>query len=470
MRMRAISVAVLAVTAALSGHGVAQEPATATGTPPSGGLADREGTGTSIGTPPAMQSPVAPGAAPVRRTERTDRPAERAQPYQAGSFSIYPEFGIAWMYDSNVFATRDARVSDWAMIYSPAVWVQSNWEEHAVNLYGAADLTYYNDETSENTQDWRFSGEGRYDFSADANVYGGLWWSRDHEDRESPDDRNGINPTKYYTFAGYGGYFRQFDQVSLRLGGRAEHLTFQNVATTSPAFPVLLNDDRDRWRYTGGARFGYEFSPRFEGYLQFAVDYRRYDRTPDDLIPPTPPGGGGFVRDSDGERAFVGARFNVPAVLKADVYVGYMTQDYEDARLERVSDPGFGANILWNATDKTFVSVYLDRTIEETTVFSLLPTFRVASSYLNTFGGVTVGHRLMDKWRVYGNLFASRADYQGIDRRDDYAGGGVGTAYQVNKNFIWDLSYTYRQLDSTSPLEDYDRSQVFLRLTFPISN
>lgn len=470
MRMRAVPFAAVVVAAAVSAQALAQDPAPAQGTLPGGGLADREGSGTAIGTPPVTESPVSPGTAPVRKTERTDRPVARAQPYQAGSFLVYPEFGVSLMYDSNVFATPGARVSDWASIWSPAVWAQSNWEKHAVNLYAAADLTYYKQETDENTQDWRMSAEGRYDFSADANTYGGLWWSRDHEDRESPDDRNGINPTVYYSFAGYAGYFRQMDQVSLRIGGRAEQLTFQDVETISPAFPVLLNDDRDRWRYTGGARLGYEFSPRFEGFMQLSLDYRRYDRTPDDLIPPTPPGGGGFIRDSDGTRSYLGARFNIPGTLKGEAYAGYMVQDYDDPRLASVHKPGFGANIFWNATDKTSVNFYLDRTVEETTVFALLPTFQVASSYLNTFGGVSAGHRLMQQWRVYGNLFASRADYQGIDRQDDYVGGGVGTAYQVSKNLIWDLSYTYRQLDSTAPLEDYDRSQVFLRLTIPISN
>lgn len=470
MNRRAAGLAVMALAAAISGTVLAAEDAPVTGAPPvGGGLADREGTGTTIGTPPATDTPVAPGTAPVRKTERADRPAERAVPYQVGSFLVYPEFGITAFYDSNVFATQNVHITDWASIFSPAIWVQSNWDKHALNLYGAADLTFYREQNGEDTQDWRLSAEGRHDFSPDSNVYGGLWWSRDHEDRESPDGRNGIKPTPYYTFAGYAGYFRQMDRVSLRIGGRAEHLTFQNVATLSPAFPILLNDDRDRWRYTGGARVGYEFNPRFEGFLQFSLDYRRYDRKPDDLIPPTPPGGGAFFRDSDGSRSYVGARFNVPGTLKGEAYAGYMVQDYEDPRLASVDTPGFGANILWNATDKTTVSFYLDRTIEETTVFTLIPTFLAASSYVNTFGGVTVGYRLMDKWRVYGNLFASRAEYEGVDRRDDYAGGTVGTAYQMSKNFIADLSYTYRQLDSTSPFEDYDRSQVFLRLTFPFS-
>jgi len=462
----------IAAAAIVAGAAFAQEDQPESVAPPKGGgLSTREGTETTIGKPPGTEAPAEPGAAPVRRTQPAQRAPERAVPYQAGSFLLYPELGMALMYDSNVFATNDAHVSDWATTMSPALWLQSNWDQHALNFYGAADLTYYRDEDNENTQDWRLSTEGRYDFTRDANAYGGAWWSRDHEDRESPDGRNGLFPTLYYTFAGYGGYFQQFHEFSVRVGGRAEHLTFQNVATASPGFPVLINDDRDRWRYTGGARFGYEFTPRFEGFVQLAVDNRRYDRKPDDFVVT----GGGFFRDSDGERAYVGARFNVPRVVKAEAYVGYLHQDYEDSRLDDVSKPGFGANILWNAGDKTRVSFYLDRTIEETTVFR---SGFVASSYVNTFGGLTVSHRLIDKLTVYGNLFASRAAYQGIVRTDDYAGGALGAAYRVNKNFLWDLSYSYRQLNSSAPQpivsgplralpgEDFQRSQVFLRAIF----
>jgi len=473
MRNRFKSRLLLAAAAAfVAGAALAQEePAESVAPPKGGGLSTREGTGTTIGAPPETESPAEPGSAPVRRTQRTQRAPERAVPYQAGPFLLYPEFGMALMYDSNVYATNDAHVTDWATILSPALWVQSNWDRHALNFYGAADLSYYRDQTGENTQDWRLSAEGRYDFTPDANTYGGAWWSRDHEDRESPDGRNGLFPTTYYTFAGYAGYFQQFHEFSVRFGGRAEHLTFQNVATSSPGFPVIINDDRDRWRYTGGARFGYEFNPRLEGFVQLALDNRRYDRKPDDFVVT----GGGFFRDSDGERAYVGARFNLPRVLKAEAYVGYMNQDYEDARLDDVSEPGFGANILWNATEKTRVSFYMDRTIEETTVFQ---SGFVASSYLNTFGGITVSHRLMERLTLYGNMFGSRVSYQGIVRTDDYVGGAVGTAYRVNKHFLWDLSYSYRQLNSSAPQpivsgplralpgEDFERSQVYLRAIF----
>ena len=462
-------------TMVITGSALGEEQTPETGTPPKGGgEVTREGTGQTIGLPPGTEAPVEPGAAPVRKTQPAQRTPEREAPYQAGSFLLYPELSGALMYDSNVFATNDVRVSDWAAIWSPAVWLQSNWDRHALNFYGAADLTYYQEEDSENTQDWRLSTEGRYDVTPDANAYGGVWWSRDHEDRESPDGRNGLFPTIYYTFAGYAGYFQQFHEYSVRLGGRAEHLTFQNVQTASPGFPVIINDDRDRWRYTGGGRFGYEFTPRWEGFVQLAVDNRRYDRKPDDFVF----AGGGAFRDSDGERAYVGARFNVPRVIKAEAYAGYMSQDYEDARLADVNEPGFGANVLWNATDTTRVSFYLDRTIEETTVFQ---SGFVASSYVNTFGGVTVSYRPLDRLTLYGNLFASRAAYQGIVRTDDYTGGALGAAYRVNKHFLWDLAYSYRQLDSSAPQivvagplralpgEDFQRSQVFLRAVFSFS-
>lgn len=417
------------------------------------------------GTPPAT------GPAP----SRTVRPAVPAQtptgkPFEIGSFLLYPELVANWMYDSNLFYTNQA-VGDHAMIFSPAFWLQSNWGRHALNFYASSDITRYSNFATEDTTDWRLSAEGRYDIDPDTNVYGGLRRGREHQDRESPDFRNGISPTRYYQDRAYGGFFKQFDRVSVRVAGTWQHLDYDDVAAiTGSGLNIINNDDRDRDQYTGGVRVGYEVSPRIEPYVLLAVDNRRYDNTPDDA---------GFFRNSDGQRYIGGARWNVPKTLKLDVFAGYMKQDYDDPRLKDVSTPTFGGSLVWAATDKLRISVNADRTVEETTLGQQVspgppPVIISASSYTNTYVSAGGNYRLTNEIVLQGNVSYSEAKYNvtdaTLDRTDDYYGAGVGLVYRVARNFYVDVNYGYRNLHSSVPGENFIKRQTFVGLAFPLSN
>jgi len=406
-----------------------------------------------------------PGTAPGRAVQSTPAITPAGTPFQLGSFLVYPELDATWSYDSNLYSTNTDPLSDHAWIYSPSLWVQSNWAKHALNFHVGADLTRYETYGAENSDDQRISGEGRYDFSADSNVYGGVFFSQDHEDRESPTARNGLTPTQYFQRRYYGGFFRQFDRFSLRIAGTAQHLNYQDVnfITGGGATSIINNDDRDLTQYTGGFRLGYELSPRLEPYLQIAFDNRRYNDATDDLD---------YARNSSGQRYLAGVRWNQPRKLKLDAFVGWMIQDYDDARLKDISDPVAGAAVQWAATDKTTISAYMDRSVEETTV-TVTPSpgvVLVSSSFLNTYASAGIDHRFTNKLSARLNGSVSRVAYQGISRTDEYYGATIGATYRFHRNLFLDISYSRRELNSTLPGEDFDRDLVFVRLALPFSH
>lgn len=408
---------------------------------------------------------VKPGPPPGRTVKPAEPVVAAGSPFQAGSFLFYPELDATWMYDDNVYYSNTNPVSDHAWIYSPALWVQSNWTRHALNFYAAADSTRYRRYETEDSDDWRVSGEGRYDFNADTNVYGGMRFSQDHEDRESPDSRNGITPTRYYQRRFYGGFFRQSGNVSVRIAGTSQHLNYDDVnfVTGSGAINIINNDDRDRWQYTGGMRLGYEFSPRLEPYVQLAADNRRYDTAVDDL---------GYQRDSDGTRVLAGIRWNIPRKVKLDAFAGRLKQDYADPRFRDVSAPLAGAALVWAAGSRTIVSAFVDRTIEETTL-TYTPTpgnVLVSSSYLNTYVSAGIEHRFTDKLSGRINGSVSRVKYEGFDRTDDYRGGNIGLVYRLHRNLFLDLNLAARKLDSELPSENFTKRMAFVRIAVPFSH
>ncbi len=406
-----------------------------------------------------------PGAAPGRSVKPAVGITPGAVPFQAGSFLVYPEIDVARVYDDNIYSTKNGKLSDHSWVYSPAIWVQSNWAKHALNFHAGADTTRYESYDTEDTDDYRVSGEGRYDFSADTNAYGGVHYSQEHEDRESPSAQNGLTPTEYTQRRYYAGIFHQFDQISVRIAGTAQLLDYDDVKFVTGGGAVLNinNDDRDRWQYTGGVRVGYEVSPQLQPYVQVAFDNRRYKDAVDDLL---------YKRNSSGQRYLAGLRVNLPRTLKLDVFAGHMKQDFSDSRLKDVSSPVAGAALQWSAGSQTTVSAYLDRTVEETTVLSVPAPgiVQVASSFKNTYGSAGVEHRFTDQFSARLNASLSQVAYEGVNRDDDYYGANLGFLYRAHKNFYLDVNFAARKLDSSIPTEDFSKRIISVRLGIPFSN
>lgn len=406
---------------------------------------------------PGAEEVPQPGPAPGRQVASpAQAPAARAG-VDALGLRFYPELVLAYTTDDNLFATGSGRVRDSAWMIAPALWARSDWSRHALRLHAAYDAVRYDERGSENSDDWQLSAEGRYDLSDDANVYAGVRQARDHEDRESPDARNGTEPTRYDSARAYAGVFRQFGPVSLRLGATVQDLDFRDTPFSGG---TINNDDRDRRRYTAGVRAAYALTPDLEPFVQFALDNRRYTVGPDDL---------GVLRDSDGWRALAGARLGSAGKLKLEAYAGLMHQDYEDARLPDVTKPMLGANLVWQIDQATRLSAYFDRTIEETTVFAIAPpaTLQLASSYLNSYGGATLQHRYGERVATWASASFSRSDFQGIARQDDYLGGELGVSYRLARHLVLEASYLHRRLNSDVPGEDFRRNQFFVRAVLP---
>lgn len=410
---------------------------------------------------PGVEGSTVPGPAPARRPVAAPGPGP-VEPFQAGPFLVYPEVVLTGMYDNNVFSTQNNTIADTAVILSPALWVQSNWQRHFFGLHVSADATRYRDETAENTEDYRLSAEGRYDFGTDANIYGGARIAREHEDRESPDSRNGTEPTIFKATRAYAGAFRQFGRLSVRAAANAVTLDFNDVpfVTGSGVVNIINNDDRDRDQIGAGVRVGYELTPRVVPFVQLSTDKRHYKRGADDL---------GYQRSSDGTRGVVGVRTFSPGVFKLEAFAGSMSQDYDDARLNDVGEPTLGMNLVWNATERTTVSVFMDRTIEETTVSIAGTVPQPASAYVNTYVQANLNYAFTPRFSTYVFGSASNADYEGIFREDDYYTAGIGWVYRVAKSFFVDVTLQKRKLQSSVPSEDFHRSQAFLRLAFPFS-
>jgi hypothetical protein len=95
--------------------------------------------------------------------------------------------------------------------------------------------------------------DSRFDVSRASNLFGGGAYTRDVEDRDSPDDVSGSAPTEFSITDGYAGAFHRFGRPAVRIGGTFRSLNFDDTPALGGA---INNDDRDRTKYTGGAWAG----------------------------------------------------------------------------------------------------------------------------------------------------------------------------------------------------------------------
>jgi hypothetical protein len=362
-----------------------------------------------------------------------------------GPFRFQPSLIISETHDDNIFATRLLKKDDFITTVSPSFMVKSEWSQHQLNLDASADIDYYSQNDSENTQDYQFGGDGRFDITEQSNVFGGGRFKQEHEDRESVDEVNGVEPTTYDDIQAHLGMSQKFNRISVRAGGTFERMDYDDV----PSITIdINNDDRDRRLFTAGARIGYELAREWELFVQGSYDLRRYDSVVDD---------NGFNRDSDGFRTAGGIKININRAMEAEVFAGYLYQDYEDQTLPNANAPDFGASLTWKMTPATTVRGYVDRTVEETTLFN-------ASSYINTLAGVSFDHKFWKSLRLSSDINYFNSDFQGSQRIDDVISLGLGLKYLIIEKVFIGTNYRFIVRNSNIANQNYQRNQGTVRI------
>lgn len=389
--------------------------------------------------PPATRGDAAPLVAGALATTALPRD----EGIRLGSFRAYPGLGLSGVYDDNIFATRSDQKAGWAGHIMPSLLIRSPGGRRGISLDAGADIARYAQFDSENTSDAWAGSDAHYALGAGTILFGGGRFAHLHEDRSSPDDINGLEPTRYDDASGYLGLEHRLDRWSFRLGGTAAHLNFYDVKTL---FGTLDNSGRDRLLTTGGLRVGYALGRGAELFAQGAYDGRRYDESTDLF---------GFDRSSNGMRVLAGFSVSPRSDLWLSAFGGMLRQHIEDPQLEDVSAPAFGAELEWRPREDTTLTGFVDRFLDDTT----LPD---ASFNLVTMIGATLEVQIQP--RIKGRLVASWAenDYQGIPRRDDVYYASAGLRLDVGHHIYLAPEYRFEHRSSNVATGEYTRNQIWL--------
>lgn len=375
---------------------------------------------------------------------------KRAAPTQekgikAGTFLFIPSVALTEYHDDNIYATETNMKNDDITVISPNFKLVSRWDRHKLDFNAGMDLSRYADFTSENTSDYWLGATGRYDFSAHQNVFGGLNFSREHEDRASPDATAGDTPTRYDDYLAHIGHAYTSGNHRSRIAYTVNRLDFNDV--TSPV-GVIDNNDRDRVEQALGLRYLYTYSAVMALYLEGVADKREYDITPDY---------NGNDRNSDGYRYSVGMEYaGAENLLK--LFIGRLGRDYQSQFFEDQAELDFGLNYSRTLGPASKFVIQSGRSIEET-------TFNNSSGYLMTNASLALHLGITTGKSIILNAGKSTADYYGIVRTDDYFDYGLGYNQQLLDNLSLSFELRRSERDSNVAGNDFKINQVFLRIS-----
>ncbi len=384
------------------------------------------------------------------------RDSESFVPYGARvrSFKLFPKAELSGVYNSNVYATQTNEVDDFITLINPGVTLESDFSLHFLSLSATGLVGRYADNSAEDFADYGVNATGVLDLPSlgKSNLFSRLAYNRLHEDRGSPNAVNGVEPTEYSLTTGQLGFLYKPNRLSASLVGNANHYNYDDVATSTGV--AVNNDDRDRDEFSQVLRVGYEFVPGYEGFVRGALRQVRYDQTRDDA---------GFARSNDGYNAVAGIKIDFGRITDVELFGGYMSTKYDDARLPSIDGPSFGGAVNWNPIRQVHVRGYAQRSIEETTQASF-------AGYQATTVGLTGEYDMSPRLAFNAGVTYSNNEYQrvstfaGAEREEDVVDFTVGAKYFFSRNYYVNPSYRYTNRDTNVAGSDYDRSLVYLKL------
>lgn len=402
------------------------------------------------------------GATPPATTAAGVGVLERPHPdydplgVRAGSFIIFPRVDVGANYDSNVFSTDTGVKSDFYTDVAPDVLVDSDWENHALDLDLGGDMKRYATQVSENYTNAHAIANGRLDVLNEVYILSGAQYQLAHEDRTSPNSIVGQkNPTEYQV-GGLGlGYVHEPGRLGFRIDAIGNYFTYDNAQTATGA--TVVETDRNRWEYAVKPRLEYEIIPNYRAFVQASGNWRTYQSKFDQF---------GIKRDSAGWEADVGTAIDLTNLISGEIFAGYLDQYYADPRLKTAGGVGFGSNLLWTVTELTSLRLGVTRTVQETIVNNggVGAAFSEASSDLATGATLSVEHELLRNVLLQAGLIYGQDDFQGLQRTDNTYGANAEARYLINRVWTASLDFTYQDRVSNQSINNYQREVISARV------
>ena len=166
-----------------------------------------------------------------------------------------------------------------------------------------------------------------------------------------------------------------------------------------------------------------------------------------------------FSRDSKGLTYSVGANFDITNLVRGEVSVGYLTEDYVDPAYGDIDGVATLARVEWFPTPLATFEFTAERSVTDTGVVN-------AAGALTTLLAARVDYELKRNIIVTGQLSHRDDEYEGVERNDDGLAAAVDVLYLVNEHVGASVTFQHAQRDSSGAASgpEFDQETLGLNL------
>lgn len=388
---------------------------------------------------------------PASAKPETPQEAKRNASIQLGLFDLLPTLSATEEFNDNIFLSDNYKKSDLISRIAPALTLQSNWHRARLRLMALGDAGFYAQSDEDDYLDGELGASAGFDIGPAFAIDGDIRIAKGHEDRGGNDIPTGADEPVTYNEQNTEIAVRYFaGDVHYRTALAVRKLDFDDTPLTNG--DSGNNDDRDRSEVRLIMRSSYQLGLGREAYGETTFNQREYTNTPDDQ---------GIFRNSSGFRLLGGMTFNLTDLIEADIGAGWMSQIYEDSRLQNNDGFSLRAATTWNITRLTALDFRARREIGETTVTN-------ASGIISESVDAGIEHELR-RWLSFRlNCGYQRDHFEGADRTDTTTRFGAGVRYELNRFTDLDTSWRFDQRRSNETGHDYRRNRALLTLRLKI--
>ena len=342
-----------------------------------------------------------------------------------GTFRLYPSLNTQLEYVDNIYASQNGRASDGIFPITP-------WSRNAFSISGDVSRNEYFTFSNNDTTNYGVRLNGRLDLLREDSVVVGY----DHEFATEPRTNSIVaqespNPSQFTHDGASVSGVHQLDRIRLVASFTFNHLDYQDLTGFNDIF--IPNEERSYNEYQAVGRADYAISPDFA--IFGSVEYNKFDYKLD----PTD-------RNSDGYIVLGGVNMDIPNLIRGEVGVGYLTQDYN--RGADQSGIAAQAQLQYFPTQLTTVTLNAQRRIENASVINS------GGDVLSTVS-LRVDHELRRNVLLFAQLGYSHDDFQGFSFTDNRYSAGFGATYLVNRLISLNAAFDHETQSTTgsaSPL------------------
>tara|TARA_R110002020_G_scaffold309301_2_gene525270 strand:+ start:99795 stop:101081 length:1287 start_codon:yes stop_codon:yes gene_type:complete len=347
------------------------------------------------------------------------QPAYDPEPIRLGAFLVNSNLSGSATYTDNVQATQNNKISDTIVRIGAQVAARTNWNVHEIGADVSAYRSEYLDIGDESANDLRARLRGRLDVNRNVSVGAAVFAQDIVEARTDLANAVGLNaPIKYTRMGGSVEVNYQSDRFRWNNSVEVSEENYKDGRQAGTGI-IIDQDYRDNTVTSVRSRLSYALSPNVAVYTQGTLRELSYDQ--EQLLT-----GALRSRDSSGYTVAVGVDFELNALVRGDVNVGYLSEKKDDPYFQDVDGVSVDGRVQWFPTRLTTVGFNAGRRVVDIGVFE-------SPSALQTTYGARVDHELRRNIILSAAADFSKYDYQEIDRTDDVADYSLTAAYKMNR-------------------------------------